>query len=232
MPSPVRATATRLANTECIAEPTRRYRCQGCRGCSDGTETARYMSAGGTCGGGFSAPCWKCSDGSFHAASCMAGSQSCVSDEANLPIMADDGTGGTITIPSFIVSDYDGEILRQGIREESQYGPVFITMKYEVKQRDNVSYSLWTSCEDHNGAIFKRNFQEAALELIERTNFRPRYFIYDGVRLGCTTDDCGNQCILGGKYCGPNGDLDQPSGADVVTERKFKANVRLEGSDR
>ncbi len=191
--------------------------------CSDGTETAEYIPAGGTCGGGFSAPCWKCSDGSYHAASCMAGSQSCVSDEANLPFMADDGTGGTITIPSFIVSDYDGEVLRQGIRQEATYGPVYITMAWEVPQLEKVNYELWTSSEDHNGAEFKRDFQEVALDLIEKTNFRPRYFIYDGDAQGCTRPGvtCRDQCILGDKYCAPDpdGQLNEKlSGADVVKE--------------
>ena len=191
--------------------------------CSDGTETAEYIPAGGTCGGGFSAPCWKCSDGSYHAASCMAGSQSCVSDEANLPFMAAVGTGVTITIPSFIVSDYDGEVLRQGIRQEATYGPVYITMAWEVPQLEKVNYELWTSSEDHNGAEFKRDFQEVALDLIEKTNFRPRYFIYDGDAQGCTRPGvtCGDQCILNGKYCAPDpdGQLNEKlSGADVVKE--------------
>ena len=176
-----------------------------------------------------SAPCWKCSDGSYHASSCMAGSQSCVSDETNLPFMADDGTGGTITIPSFIVSDYDGEVLRQGIRQEKAILDVYITILYR-----QVNYELWTSSEDHNGAEFKRNFQEVALDLIERTNFRPRYFIYDGDE-GCTRPGvtCTNQCILGDKYCAPEPDGQLMKNQVVLTSsKKFEANVHLEGSDR
>ena len=192
--------------------------------CADGGETAEYVPAGGQCdpANGISAPCWKCTDGTFHASNCVLDQQNCV-DEYNLPFMSDDGNGGTISIPSFIVSDYDGEMLRQAIQDEDKYGPVFITMAWEVPQLETVDYEIWTSSEDHNGAEFKRDFQEVALDLIDKTNFRPRFFIYDGVRQGCMRAGvtCSNQCIMDGRYCAPDPDDNfetSISGADIVTE--------------
>lgn len=131
--------------------------------------------------------------------------------------MADDGTGGSISIPSFLVSDFDGQNLRNAILKE----PTFITMSWDIAQRKEVNYEIWTSSEDHNGAEFKRDFQELAVDLSPYTNFRPRYFIYDGAYRGCIGGACGSQCILNGRYCGPDpdGDLNNKiSGADIVKE--------------
>ena len=88
---------------------------------------------------------------------------------------------------------------------------------------------MWTSSEDHNGAEFKRDFQELAVELRESTTFKPRYFIYDGIYQDCYQNvDCGSLdcevckdlCILDGRYCGPDPDntFDGVKGADIVKE--------------
>merc|ERR1711988_731606 len=179
---------------------------------------------GGTCdpSNNIHAPCWKCSDGKYHDSNCL--SEKNCAGERNLPFMSDDGTGGSISIPSFIVSDYDGEMLRQAIKDEEKTGGgVFITMAWEVPQLEEVDYEIWTSSEDHNGAEFKRDFQEVALDLIDNTNFRPRYFIYDGEQQGCMRPGvtCSNQCIMGGRYCAPDPDDNfetSISGADIVKE--------------
>jgi hypothetical protein len=95
-------------------------------------------------------------------------------------------------------------------------------MAWDIKARKTVDYELWTSCEDSNGAEFKRDFQETALKLIDVAHFTPRYYIYDGIALQCNTNyDCGNQCISGGLYCGPDPDKNLAagvSGSDVVNE--------------
>ena len=48
--------------------------------CADGGETAEYVPAGGQCDptNGISAPCWKCTDGTFHASNCVLDQQNCV----------------------------------------------------------------------------------------------------------------------------------------------------------
>ena len=100
-----------------------------------------------------------------------------------LPFMADDGDGGDITIPSFIISDYMGSILKQAIKQQEQATApkrVQVRMAWDLKTRDRVEYELWTSCEDSNGAEFKRDFMETALKLINVADFTPRYYIYDG----------------------------------------------------
>lgn len=163
------------------------------------------------------APCWACpGTNQRHPLSCIAEGRNCLIESAE-PFMADDSTGGSIGIPAFIVSDFDGENIRQAILK----GPTYITMSWDVVQRTEVNYELWTSSEDHNGAEFKRDFQDLAIDLSSHTSFRPRYFIYKGSDSGCLGGRCGSLCILNGRYCGPDpdGDLyDKISGADVVKE--------------
>lgn len=172
------------------------------------------------------APCWRCSASNdvFPLECRNSATRQCVVENRE-PFMADDGTGGSISIPSFIVSDYDGENLRNAIHASG----TFVTMAWDLPQRSSVSYEMWTSSEDHNGAEFKRDFQELAVELRESTTFKPRYFIYDGIYQDCYQNvDCGSLdckvckdlCILDGRYCGPDPDntFDGVKGADIVKE--------------
>ena len=71
--------------------------------------------------------------------------------------MADDGDGGDITIPSFIVSDYNAQLLKQGIAQRQGKRPLEVIMSWAIKQAKRVDYEFWTSCEDTNGAEFKRD---------------------------------------------------------------------------
>jgi hypothetical protein len=94
--------------------------------------------------------------------------------------MADDGDGGDISIPSFIVSDYNGALLKHAIQVQSQATPmkrVQVRMAWDLKVKDRVDYELWTSCEDSNGAEFKRDFMETALKLIDVADFTPRFYM-------------------------------------------------------
>ena len=178
-------------------------------------------------------PCWYCAkvDASGSAesfpVSCFQGkeTENNCQRESLLPFMADDGDGGDITIPSFIISDYSGALLKEAISTQASLVEpkrLQIRMAWDLKTRDKVNYELWTSCEDSNGAEFKRDFMETALKLIDVADFTPRYYVYDGHALQCDGKyNCGTQCISNGLYCGPDPDSDLGkgvNGADVVME--------------
>jgi len=196
-----------------------------CPAVTGAVNSAIYNTKETDCGA-VSAPCWKCSaSADTFPLECMGGGGRRCVVEYREPFMADDGTGGSISIPSFIVSDFDGENLRNAIHKAG----TFITMAWDLPQRSDVSYEMWTSSEDHNGAEFKRDFQEVAVQLRDSTTFKPRYFIYDGVyqdcfnNVQCSNADCAvckDLCILNGRYCGPDPDNTflGVKGADVVKE--------------
>lgn len=54
---------------------------------------------------------------------------------------------------------------------------VQVRMAWDLKVKDRVEYELWTSCEDSNGAEFKRDFMETALKLIN-VNGQKNFFIF------------------------------------------------------
>ena len=111
-------------------------------------------------------PCWFCKASGnggqemyFHA-SCFAVPPSAQSRSCQLeqlvPFMADDGDGGDITVPSFIISDYNAQLLKHAIKDRADKDeqPLKVVMSWAIKQTSRVEYEFWTSCEDSNGAEF------------------------------------------------------------------------------
>ena len=71
--------------------------------------------------------CWYCGApaagggaAEYFPTSCFHGKSTTNCQRDNLlPFMADDGDGGDITIPSFIISDYNGALLKQAVRTQA-----------------------------------------------------------------------------------------------------------------
>jgi hypothetical protein len=142
-------------------------------------------------------------------------------DETNLPFMADDGTGGSITIPSTLISKADGDTIKAAYQD----GTVIATMRWKVPNPDGVvEWSLWSSSYDQAAVDFKASFQLVTDALADYSVFEPHYFFLNGSWYGCRDyggTACGNQCTNSGRYCSvdPEHDLTSGiSGADVVRE--------------
>ncbi|KAL7548034.1 LOW QUALITY PROTEIN: hypothetical protein ACHAWF_011320 [Thalassiosira exigua] len=137
--------------------------------------------------------------------------------EAREPIMADDGSGSDVSIPSFLMTP-------TGSRPRWRTAPIEMTWSVP-KPDDRVEYELWTTPADVLSREFKLDFEEAAVALGKRAYFTPQMYIFDGIRSGCQGIDgesqCYNLCTNNGRYCAsdPDNDLDRGvSGADVVAE--------------
>ena len=144
--------------------------------------------------------------------------------DGDLPHMADDGSGGSITIPSMIISKKDGDILHEYLTNPDRKGVVVeASIEYGLPESDVVDYTLWTSALDPQALDFKQGFGDIAQSIELKTRFSARYFIVNGTSYGCDRDSqiCGNQCTNKGKYCAVDPDHDLGagiSGADVVLE--------------
>jgi len=158
---------------------------------------------------------------------CSVGDQ-CTSDpghdcEEREPIMADDGSGSDISIPSFLMFKQDADQVKAEVEANH---PVRIEMTWALPNPDDrVEYELWTTPTDVVSRDFQKDFKEAAVALGKRAYFTPQMYIYDGIRSGCQgvdgENDCYNLCTNNGRYCAtdPDNDLDRGiSGADVVRE--------------
>lgn len=158
-----------------------------------------------------------CSDTACVRAS---GSVACETSE---PIMADDGSGSDISIPSFLMFKQDADNVKAELRVDR---PVQMEMVWALPNPDDrVEYDLWTVPTDVVSRDFLKNFKTAALALGKSAYFTPHMYIYDGLRSHCQGNDgenmCYNLCTNNGRYCAtdPDNDLEKGiSGADVVKE--------------
>jgi hypothetical protein len=156
---------------------------------------------------------------------CSAGDacQSDVACEAREPVMADDGSGSDITIPSFLMFKQDSDPIIAALKSNQM---VRIEMAWSLPNPDaRVEYELWTTPTDMVSREFQRQFKEAAVALGDSAYFTPHMYIYDGLKSGCQSIDgknqCYNLCTNNGRYCAtdPDNDLNKGiSGADVVKE--------------
>jgi hypothetical protein len=143
--------------------------------------------------------------------------------ETTEPVMADDGSGSDISIPSFLMYKEDADLVKDVVKNNQV---VRAEMVWTLpSEGDVVEYDLWTTPSDIVSRDFLNSFKEAAIALSSHASFTPHMYIYDGIKSGCQGLDGQNQCYTlctnNGRYCAtdPDNDLDAGiSGADVVTE--------------
>eukprot|EP00545_Synedropsis_sp_CCMP1620_P000681 CAMPEP_0119029986 /NCGR_PEP_ID=MMETSP1176-20130426/40798_1 /TAXON_ID=265551 /ORGANISM="Synedropsis recta cf, Strain CCMP1620" /LENGTH=522 /DNA_ID=CAMNT_0006986349 /DNA_START=663 /DNA_END=2231 /DNA_ORIENTATION=+ len=143
--------------------------------------------------------------------------------ETSEPIMADDGSGSDISIPSFLMFKKDADAVKAEVMADR---PVQLEMAWALPTPDDrVEYDLWTVPTDVVSRNFLNNFREVAVALGKSAYFTPHMYIYDGIRSHCMGNDgqnmCYNLCTNNGRYCAtdPDNDLEKGiSGADVVKE--------------
>lgn len=161
---------------------------------------------------------------------CSAG-DTCQSEtfcEEKEPIMADDGSGADVTIPSYLMYKQDADPIKDTLMQNKN---VRMKMSWALPRPDDrVEYSLWTTPGEKISAPFLDEFEHAAVALGEHAQFTPHMYLYDGALVGCEADQsddwfagdpCLNLCTNNGRYCAtdPDGDLGAGiSGADVVKE--------------
>jgi len=143
--------------------------------------------------------------------------------EQREPLMADDGSGNDITIPTMLMFKQDGDKIKA---ELNQNKPVRVEMSWSVPNPDNhVEYDLWSTVTDDKSMQFQIMWLKAQKALGNTAAFTPHYYIYDGIKARCRDSNghnmCYTLCTNEGRYCAidPDNDMDYGvSGADVVEE--------------
>lgn len=142
--------------------------------------------------------------------------------EQHEPIMADDGSGYDITIPSILLFKQDADPIKDALIKNNN---VMLELGWSLPNPDDhVEWDLWTSPTDYVSLDFKNEFRDAAAALTSRVTFTPHEFIYDGIEAKCRVrgvNICETMCTNAGRYCcvDPDGNFDVGiSGADVVKE--------------
>jgi len=148
------------------------------------------------------------------------GTHNCESAE---PIMADDGSGQDISIPSFLMFKHDADPLKTELQKDT---PVQVQMAWSLPNPDNrVEYDLSTTPVDKITKDFYKEWKPLAEALGKSASFTPHMYVLDGKKMGCHASTgenfCYTLCTNAGRYCStdPDSDLDGGvSGQDVLWE--------------
>jgi len=135
-------------------------------------------------------------------------------EEVQKIIMADDGHGFDVRIPSVMVSAQDGLKLEQATK---QYG-VVVELVWDIPRGEVVVVDFWMSSASEETSSFLKRFQDSAELLRNLLQFTPHYQIFT---LPAEVGRKANLCFEGKeeRYCAPDPDGDGPvTGADVAYE--------------
>lgn len=113
-------------------------------------------------------------------------------EEVQYIVMADDGWGENIKIPSILLSKADGEFIVSGILKNKGQPPV-VELSWDLHQRHTAKMDLWTSPGVYSGARFLTEYAPHARALGHSMHFQPHYH---AVSLHLTVDD-NKLCIDG-----------------------------------
>lgn len=136
------------------------------------------------------------------------------------PLMADDGSGTDITIPTMLMFKQDADRIKD---EMAKKKPVRMTMAWTVPNPDDhVEYDLWSTVTDEKSKDFQIMWLDAQRRIGDRATFTPHYYIYDGIKAYCRDDEgnnyCEDICTNGGRYCSNNDWTAGVTGTDEVEE--------------
>ncbi len=136
------------------------------------------------------------------------------------PIMADDGSGSDVTIPSFLLFKHDADQFKAVVKNNKV---LQVKMSWAIPSPDDhVEWELWTTPTEEVSKNFEETFYNTVNAIGKDQFFTPHYYLYDGEYNQCTsTTDCGSLCTNHGRYCAldPDNDMNAGvSGADVVVE--------------
>jgi len=140
--------------------------------------------------------------------------------EPREPLMADDGSGTDITIPTMLMFKQDSDRIKAELTKKK---PVRMTMAWSVPNPDgHVEYDLWSKVTDEKAREFQVMWLDALRRLGNKATFTPHYYIYDGLKAYCR-DDVGNNycpeiCTNEGRYCASNDWENGVTGGDEVEE--------------
>ncbi len=140
--------------------------------------------------------------------------------EERLPYLKDDGSGGSITIPTMLIGKGNATHIISALHKKE---PVLMEMAWQTPRMDHtVTLDLWYTPSHSATADFLANFSTLALILQDHLDFRLHHYILDGTKLQChgNAEDpgtsCYNMCTNHGRYCATSGR--DVHGKDVVKE--------------
>jgi hypothetical protein len=139
----------------------------------------------------------------------------------NEPIMADDGSGKDISIPSMLLRKSDADVLKDTLLHKKE--PVLVEMRWQFpKFETKVTMDIWYTPIDKTSMYLLTNISKLALAMKDQLQFKPHYYLLRGNDFHCNgnsntpEDTCYDMCTNNGRYCSvSHGGI---SGKQVVLE--------------
>lgn len=135
-------------------------------------------------------------------------------EEIQHVMMADDGHGYGVKIPSLLISRYDGQKLIDAVKQ----APVIIELAWDIPRGEVVVADFWMSSGSRESGEFLQRFKDSAETLKHHLQFVPHYHVFSlpSTAQGTYGKLCTDQSSM---YCAPDPDGPGPvTGADVANE--------------
>lgn len=133
------------------------------------------------------------------------------SEDIQRIVMADDGYGDAVRIPSILISRTDGQRLIDAVSSES----VILQLAWDIPRGEVVVMDFWMSSGSGESNEFLWRFKDSAEVLRYHLQFVPHYHVFTMPK----AVDSAGMCIQDNAYCAPDPDGPGPvTGADVVRE--------------
>ncbi|KAL9182432.1 hypothetical protein ACHAXT_013084 [Thalassiosira profunda] len=130
------------------------------------------------------------------------------------PPMADDGSGGDISIPGFLIHRDDAVPIKDTIVGKKQ--SVLMNIRWQKPKVNQVRFGVWTEWGDDD---WIDEYGPLVNALGDKGHFRAHYVIHNGTRTNCggggSDTLCKDMCTNNGRYCYPTHDR---NGTAVVLE--------------
>lgn len=133
-------------------------------------------------------------------------------------IMRDNGLGGNLYIPAFLIKKTDGEEIKKVLEKTD----VSLVLNFEMTSTSEMIYlSLFFSSGNERSQEFMKDFADIGKYLTKaNTDFTPKYVVIQC--LTCEFDNFSKSeidCLGGGRYCAPDPDGPGPiTGKNIVQE--------------
>jgi len=141
----------------------------------------------------------------------------CESDlpcQNDMPVLADDGSGGSLSIPTLLFKLQDARLIFDVLQDEKHN--VFVDLKWQPKgitADEPLYYGMTVDIADNHTADLMQQVKPLALSLAHsqkesHAHFWPSFMLYNGTQAQCLgnigDDQCHNTCTNNGRYCYPS----------------------------
>lgn len=137
------------------------------------------------------------------------------SDDLQNIVVADDGFGDTIRIPSVLISKFDGQKLIDAVKRDKT---VVVELSWDIPTNKVVQVDLWMSSASRESLKFLKDFSSKRRTLNQVVNFQPHYAVFG---MDDTDPQIFNKLCWDsrGQFCAEDPDGNGPvTGRDVLEE--------------